>query len=143
MFYNMFHGKIHRATVTEANLEYMGSITIDADLMAKAGILPGERVQIVDNNNGNRLETYTIAGPAGSGVICLNGAAARQVTVGDKVIIIAYALMTAEEATALVPKVVMVDDDNKAVAEVGQEVAGMTTTVAQKVAKKKSKLSKK
>ena len=98
MLYTMFHGKIHRATVTEANLEYMGSITIDSDLLQQAGILPGERVQIVDNNNGNRLETYTIAGAAGSGIICLNGAAARKVAVGDKVIIIAYAQMTGEEA---------------------------------------------
>ncbi|MDD3396809.1 MAG: aspartate 1-decarboxylase, partial [Acidaminococcaceae bacterium] len=72
MLYTMFHGKIHRATVTQANLEYMGSITIDQDLLEAAGILPGERVQIVDNNNGNSLETYTIVGPRGSGVICLN-----------------------------------------------------------------------
>ena len=76
MLYNMFHGKIHRATVTEANLEYMGSITIDEELLELAGILPGERVQVVNNNNGSRLETYTIAGKRGSGVICLNGAAA-------------------------------------------------------------------
>ena len=102
MLYTMFHGKIHRATVTEANLEYMGSITIDNDLLQQAGILPGERVQIVDNNNGNRLETYTIAGAAGSGIICLNGAAARKVAVGDKVIIIAYAQMTGKEAEKLV-----------------------------------------
>ena len=100
MLYNMFHGKIHRATVTEANLEYMGSITIDSTLMKLAGILPGERVQIVDNNNGARLETYVIEGEPDSGVICLNGAAARKVTVGDKVIIIAYAMMTPEEAQA-------------------------------------------
>ena len=86
MLYNMFHGKIHRATVTEANLEYMGSITIDSELLELSGILPGERVQVVDNNNGNRLETYVIAGEPGSGVICLNGAAARQVVVGDTVI---------------------------------------------------------
>ena len=79
MLYTMMHGKIHRATVTEANLEYMGSVTIDSDLMQLAGILPGERVQIVDNNSGSRLETYTIAGAPGSGVICLNGAAARLV----------------------------------------------------------------
>ena len=77
MLYTIMHGKIHRATVTEANLEYMGSVTIDSELMEMAGILPGERVQIVDNNNGARLETYTIAGAPGSGVICLNGAAAR------------------------------------------------------------------
>ena len=124
MLYNMFHGKIHRATVTEANLEYMGSITIDSTLMKLAGILPGERVQIVDNNNGARLETYVIEGEPDSGVICLNGAAARKVTVGDKVIIIAYAMMTHEEAQACVPKVVMVDDDNRPLKVRGTELAG-------------------
>lgn len=124
MLYNMFHGKIHRATVTEANLEYMGSITIDSTLMKLAGILPGERVQIVDNNNGARLETYVIEGEPDSGVICLNGAAARKVTVGDKVIIIAYAMMTAEEAQACVPKVVMVDEDNRPLKVRGTELAG-------------------
>ena len=132
MLYNMFHGKIHRATVTEANLEYMGSVTIDSDLMQQAGILAGERVQIVDNNNGNRLETYTIAGPSGSGIICLNGAAARKVTVGDKVIIIAYAQMTAEEAANFVPKVVMVDDNNRPLKTLNQEIHGTTFTEAQK-----------
>ena len=124
MLSNMFHGKIHRATVTEANLEYMGSITIDSTLMKLAGILPGERVQIVDNNNGARLETYVIEGEPDSGVICLNGAAARKVTVGDKVIIIAYAMMTPEEAQACVPKVVMVDDDNRPLKVRGTELAG-------------------
>ena len=107
MLYNMFHGKIHRATVTQANLEYMGSITIDEELLELAGILPGERVQVVNNNNGARLETYTIAGKRGSGVICLNGAAARKAQVGDTVIIIAYAMMTKEEAQNLVPDVVI------------------------------------
>lgn len=120
----MFHGKIHRATVTEANLEYMGSITIDSTLMKLAGILPGERVQIVDNNNGARLETYVIEGEPDSGVICLNGAAARKVTVGDKVIIIAYAMMTHQEAQDCVPKVVMVDDDNRPLKVRGTELAG-------------------
>ncbi len=124
MLYNMFHGKIHRATVTEANLEYMGSITIDSGLLELSGILPGERVQIVDNNNGNRLETYVIAGERDSGVICLNGAAARKVAVGDKVIIIAYALMTAEEAQKCEPKVVVVDEYNKPVRLRGTELAG-------------------
>lgn len=124
MLYNMFHGKIHRATVTEANLEYMGSITIDSTLMKLAGILPGERVQIVDNNNGARLETYVIEGEPNSGVICLNGAAARKVTVGDKVIIIAYAMMTHQEAQDCVPKVVMVDDDNRPLKVRGTELAG-------------------
>ena len=124
MLYNMFHGKIHRATVTEANLEYMGSITIDSTLMKLAGILPGERVQIVDNNNGARMETYVIEGEPDSGVICLNGAAARKVTVGDKVIIIAYAMMTHQEAQDCVPKVVMVDDDNRPLKVRGTELAG-------------------
>lgn len=130
MLYTMFHGKIHRATITEANLEYMGSITIDSDLLQQAGILPGERVQIVDNNNGNRLETYTIAGAAGSGIICLNGAAARKVAVGDKVIIIAYAQMTGEEAEKLVPRVVMVDEHNKVIKNLAKEIHGMTCAEA-------------
>jgi len=82
MIYTMMHGKLHRATITEANLNYMGSITIDADLLDAAGILPGERVQICNNNNGARIETYTIAGKRGSGVVCLNGAAARYAQIG-------------------------------------------------------------
>ncbi len=122
MLYNMFHGKIHRATVTQANLEYMGSITIDEDLLEMAGILPGERVQVVNNNNGERLETYTIAGKRGSGVICLNGAAARRAQVGDTVIIIAYAMMDKAEAESLVPKVVMVDEQNHPVKVRGTEL---------------------
>ena len=124
MLYNMFHGKIHRATVTQANLEYMGSITIDEELLELAGILPGERVQVVNNNNGARLETYTIAGKRGSGVICLNGAAARKAQVGDTVIIIAYAMMTKEEAQNLVPDVVMVDGHNRPVIVRGTELEG-------------------
>ena len=122
MLYTIMHGKIHRATVTEANLEYMGSVTIDSELMEMAGILPGERVQIVDNNNGARLETYTIAGAPGSGVICLNGAAARPVQPGDKVIIMAYAQMTEEEARRCEPKVVMVDEANKPLKVRGTEL---------------------
>ncbi|MDR3072497.1 MAG: aspartate 1-decarboxylase [Clostridiales Family XIII bacterium] len=121
MYLNIFHGKIHRATVTEANLEYMGSITIDEELLELSGIVPGERVQIVDNNNGNRLETYVIKGERGSGVICLNGAAARKVTVGDTVIIIAYAIMTPEEAAVYEPKVVMVDEKNRPIKVRGTE----------------------
>lgn len=121
MLYTMFHGKIHRATVTEANLSYMGSITIDQDLMDRAGILPGERVQVVNNNNGARLETYTIPGKRGSGVICLNGAAARQTQIGDKVIIIAYAAMSEDEARHFEPKVVMVDEDNHPLRVRGRE----------------------
>ena len=109
----MLKGKIHCATVTEANLSYMGSITIDADLMDQAGILPNERVQVVDNNNGARLETYTIPGPRGSGVICLNGAAARCAQVGDVVIIMAYALFSEEEARSYRPTVVLVDESNR------------------------------
>ena len=113
MFYTIFHGKIHRATVTEANLNYMGSITIDEELLELAGILPGERVQVVNNNNGARLETYTIPVKRGSGVICLNGAAARLTAVGDTVIIIAYAQMEEKEAKNFTPKVVMVDEKNR------------------------------
>lgn len=113
MFLTMFKGKIHRATVTEANLNYVGSITIDQDLLDAAGILPGEKVQIVNNNNGARLETYTIPGQRGSGIICLNGAAARMTQVGDIVIIIAYAMMTPEEAASFEPKVVFVDSANR------------------------------
>ena len=113
MMVNLLKAKIHCATVTEANLQYMGSITIDELLMEAAGILPNERVQITDNNNGARLETYVIPGPRGSGVICLNGAAARCVQPGDIVIIMAYALYSEEEAAAHHPKVVMVDSKNK------------------------------
>jgi len=113
LFITMFKGKIHRATVTEANLNYVGSITVDQNLLEAAGILPGEKVQIVNNNNGARLETYTIAGERGSGIVCLNGAAARLTQVGDIVIIIAYAWMTPEEATTFEPKVVFVDENNR------------------------------
>lgn len=113
MFVNLFKSKIHRATVTEANLAYRGSITIDEDLMDKAGILVNERLQIVDNQNGNRLETYAIPGERGSGVICLNGSAARLVQPGDIVIIIAYAWMTEEEAKTHQPTVVLVDEKNR------------------------------
>lgn len=109
MLVQLVKSKIHRVTVTEANLNYVGSITIDQDLMDAAGILPGERVQVVDNNNGARLETYTIAGERGSGVICLNGAAARLVQPGDIVIIMAYAWMSLEEAQGFKPQVVFPD----------------------------------
>ncbi len=101
--------KIHRVTVTEACLDYIGSITIDQDLMDAAGILPGERVYIVDNNNGERLDTYAIPGERGSGVICLNGAAARKVQPGDIVIIMAYARMTPDEARTFRPSVIFPD----------------------------------
>lgn len=101
--------KIHRVTVTEARLDYIGSITIDEDLLDAADILPGERVFIVNNNNGARLDTYTIPGPRGSGVICLNGAAARLVQPGDIVIIMSYALMTPDEARQFRPTVIFPD----------------------------------
>lgn len=103
--------KIHRVRVTEANLDYVGSITIDRELMDAANIIAGEKVQIVDNNNGERLETYVIEGPAGSGCICINGAAARRVAVGDVVIIISYGIMDFEEAKAFKPSVVFPDTD--------------------------------
>mgnify|MGYP003616153765 CR=1 FL=1 len=124
MLRTLLNGKIHHATVTEADLNYVGSVTIDQDILDAANIAVHEKVQIVNNNNGARFETYTIAGQRGSGVICLNGAAARKVTVGDKVIIIAYAMMTPEEAQACVPKVVMVDDDNRPLKVRGTELAG-------------------
>lgn len=101
--------KIHRVTVTEANLEYIGSITIDQTLMEAADILPGEHVYIVDNNNGERIETYAIPGPRDSGTICLNGAAARRVLPGDVIIIMAYASMTYEEARTFTPRVIFPD----------------------------------
>ena len=113
MLLNLLKSKIHCAVVTEANLQYMGSITIDSDLMKAAHILPNERVQVVNNNNGTRLETYVIPGKAGSGVICLNGAAARLVQPNDIVIIMAYAFMHEEEAEVYQPLVVMVDAKNK------------------------------
>lgn len=115
MLLTIHKGKIHRATITQANLNYVGSITIDEDLLDAAGILEGEKVQVVNNNNGERLETYTIKGKRGSGEICLNGAAARRAEVGDVVIIICYALMTPEEAKEFKPKVVFVDEQNKIV----------------------------
>ena len=113
MFRTMLGGKIHRATVTEADLNYVGSITIDQDLLDAAGICVNEKVQIVNNNNGARLETYTIPGERGSGMICLNGAAARLVQKGDIVIIMSYVLMGNEEAKNHEPKVVLVNEQNK------------------------------
>lgn len=109
----LLKGKIHRAVVRQAELDYVGSITVDADLLTAAGILEYEKVQIVDINNGSRFETYTIAGEAGSGMICLNGAAARCVSVGDRIIIMAYASMTPEEARTHRPVVVFVDEENR------------------------------
>lgn len=112
MLVDMLKGKIHRATVTQAELDYVGSITVDQDLLDAAGIFEYEKVQIVDVNNGSRFETYTISGERGSGIICLNGAAARCVSTGDKIIIMAYAQMTPEEVKGHEPKVVFVADDN-------------------------------
>ena len=109
----MLKGKIHRAVVKQAELQYVGSITVDTDLLEAAGILEYEMVQIVDIENGSRFETYTIAGEAGSGMICLNGAAARQVAVGDHIILMSYAQMTPEEAKEHKPKVVFVDEQNQ------------------------------
>lgn len=105
----MLASKIHRVHVTEANLNYIGSITIDSELLDAAGILPGQKVSVVNNNNGERLETYVIPGKPNSGIICLNGAAARKAQVGDIVIIIAYALMSPEEAKAFEPRVIFPD----------------------------------
>ncbi|AKX92971.1 aspartate 1-decarboxylase [Neomoorella thermoacetica] len=109
----MMKSKLHRATVTAADLNYIGSITIDSDLMAAADILPNEKVQVVDNNNGARLETYAIPGPAGSGVICANGAAARLVQPGDIIIIIAYGIFDDREARTYQPRVIFLDARNK------------------------------
>jgi aspartate 1-decarboxylase len=115
MFRTMLKSKIHRATVTQADLHYVGSVTIDADLMEAADLLPGEQVAIVDVNNGARLETYVIEGPRGSGVIGINGAAARLVHEGDLVILISYCTVTDAEARELRPKVVFVDAGNRIV----------------------------
>ncbi len=123
-------GKIHRATVVQAELDYVGSITVDEDLLDAAGILEYEKVHIVDINNGSRFETYTIAGERGSGLICLNGAAARMVSVGDKIILMAYASMTEEELKAHPPKVVFVDDDNHAVRVTRYEKHGLLEHMA-------------
>lgn len=109
----MFKSKIHRATVTMAELYYEGSITIDKELLEAADILPYEKVQVVNVNTGTRLETYSLEGPPGSGMICLNGPAARLGTVGDEVIIITYSQMTEEEALKHKPKIILVDKDNK------------------------------
>ena len=115
MLRTMMTSKIHRATVTQADLHYVGSVTVDEDLLDAADLLPGELVHIVDVTNGARLETYTIAGPRGSGVLGINGAAAHLVHPGDVVILIAYGQMTTEEARELKPRVVFVDQDNKIV----------------------------
>ncbi|MBX9972801.1 aspartate 1-decarboxylase [Cytobacillus firmus] len=113
MFRTMMNGKIHRATVTEANLNYVGSITIDTDIIEAVGMAPNEKVQIVNNNNGARFETYIIPGERGSGVICVNGAAARLVQEGDIVIIISYALVPDEKVPYHEPRVAIMDSSNR------------------------------
>lgn len=113
MLLSMLKGKIHRATVTQAELDYVGSITIDEELMESAGILEYEKVHIVDINNGSRFETYVIAGEKGSGIVCLNGAAARCVQVKDKIIIMAYCNIDENEVKKHKPNVVLVDENNK------------------------------
>lgn len=121
----MLKSKIHRAVVTQADLNYVGSVTIDTELLEASGIYEYEKVQIVDINNGNRFETYTIAGEAGSGIICLNGAAAKCVEVGDKVIIMAYCNINEKEVKAHKPTVVFVNDDNKIVRVADYEKHGL------------------
>ncbi|GAA4223458.1 aspartate 1-decarboxylase [Actinomadura meridiana] len=131
MFRTMFKSKIHRATVTQADLHYVGSLTVDQDLMDAADLLPGEQVSIVDIDNGARLETYLIAGERGSGVIGINGAAARLVQPGDLVIIISYALLPDAEAREFVPRVVHVDRTNKIISlgsDPASPVPGTPTT---------------
>ena len=132
MTVTMLKGKIHRAVVKQAELNYVGSITVDPELMEAAGIYEYELVQIVDVENGNRFETYTIAGEPGSGMICLNGAAARQVQVGDHVIIMCYCQMSPEEVKEHKPKVVFVDDENKVVKVSSYEKYGTLTQEAAK-----------
>ncbi|WP_088808574.1 MULTISPECIES: aspartate 1-decarboxylase [Listeria] len=126
MLRTMMHAKIHRATVTEANLNYVGSITIDAALLEATGLLPNEKVQIVNNNNGARLETYIIAGEKNSGVICLNGAAARLVSPGDIVIIMGYGLFETNDAKTMTPKVIVLDENNQIVERLYEEKANTT-----------------
>ena len=121
----LLKSKIHRAVVTQADLDYVGSITIDSALMEAAGIIEYERVEIADVDNGNRFATYVIAGSKGSGIVCVNGAAAHCVNVGDKVIIMAYAEVTPEEAKQHRPKVVFVDDDNRVTRQASYEKHGL------------------
>jgi aspartate 1-decarboxylase len=121
----LLKAKIHRATVTQADLDYVGSITIDSELLAESGIMEYEKVAIADIDNGSRFETYVIAGEAGSGIICLNGAAAKCVNVGDKVIIMAYAQMTPDEAKNHKPVVLFVDESNKIARKANYEKHGL------------------
>lgn len=125
MTITLLKAKIHRAVVKQADLDYVGSITIDSELLLESGIQEYEKVEIADIDNGNRFETYAIAGEAGSGIICLNGAAARCVNEGDKIIIMAYAQMTPEEAKTHKPTVLFVDQDNKIVRKANYEKHGL------------------
>ncbi len=125
MLVNMLKSKIHRATVVQAELNYVGSITVDEELLEAAGIYEYEKVQIVDINNGSRFETYTISGKRGSGLICLNGAAARQVQLNDKIIIMAYAALDETEVREHSPKIVFVDDKNRIVKTARYEKHGL------------------
>lgn len=125
MFLTLMKSKIHRAVVTEANLNYVGSITIDEDLMDKAELMHNEKVQIVNNNNGKRFETYVIPGERGSGTICLNGAAARLVHPGDIIIIMAFALFEKEEAKTFRPTIVLLDENNTVNLVKNEEIHGM------------------
>ncbi len=127
MTLTMLKGKIHRAVVKQADLNYVGSITIDSELLEASGILEYEMVQIVDVENGNRFETYTIAGEKGSGMICLNGAAARQAAVGDHIIIMAYAQLSEQEAKEHKPYVVFTDEDNRITSISRYEKHGLLT----------------
>jgi aspartate 1-decarboxylase len=117
MFRTIYKSKIQGAIVTEANLEYVGSITVDEDLLDAADIIPNERVQIVNLNNGSRLETYVISGKKGSGIICMNGGTARWAVVGDRILVISYAMMEAKDAVVFKPKVIFVNDKNKIVSK--------------------------
>ncbi|WP_243386627.1 aspartate 1-decarboxylase [Bacillus kexueae] len=121
MFRTMMSAKIHRARVTEANLNYVGSITIDQNILDAVGILPNEKVQIVNNNNGARLETYVISGERGSGVICLNGAAARLVQEGDVVIIISYKMISEDRLLEHKPKIAIMNENNEIVELIEEE----------------------
>ncbi len=121
MTITMLYSKIHRATVTDANLNYVGSITIDQDILDAANILVGQKVDIVNINNGERFSTYVIAGERGKKEFCLNGAAARKVAIGDKIIIIAYTQLTLQEAKEFKPKIVIMDDDNS----IAQTIEGL------------------
>ncbi len=123
MFRTMLNAKIHRARVTEANLNYVGSITIDQDIIDSVGMVPNEKVQIVNNNNGARFETYIIPGERGSGVVCLNGAAARLVQEGDIVIILTYTMVPEEKLSTHQPKIAIMNEQNKIVEILGQEPA--------------------